>query len=310
MSSSSAAAPPSWWWLGDELWKNVHDEPATKAALDVMLNPPKRKRAEEQDAAAAASSTAPSEPAAAAKAEPPPRLVDKRVELQLDELKHDGERNPLLALRRKGVALLNPEELARRRAVAQARAAAAQAAAMEAARAAAEMAAATPTGPPSGPGAKRAKKEEAAPVLPPPLPPRVLPRVEVNLNVEGFATWYEATVLLQSKSRTKVKLLHMDLEMGDDPFLVENRPKEESIASEMVRPIPPPHLTNNFMPTVGEQVELQYQNGWWPVVVKKKERGDKWVVEYEEQITHTVKRDLLRPYLIYNSAGAQWLKGK
>ena len=61
---------------------------------------------------------------------------------------------------------------------------------------------------------------------------------------------------------------------------------------------------------VGEQVELQYQNGWWPVVVKKKERGDKWVVEYEEQITHTVKRDLLRPYLIYNSAGAQWLKGK
>ena len=61
----------------------------------------------------------------------------------------------------------------------------------------------------------------------------------------------------------------------------------------MVRPIPPPHLTNNFMPTVGEQVELQYQNGWWPVVVKKKERGDKWVVEYEEQITHTVKRDLL-----------------
>ena len=84
--SSSAAAPPSWWWLGDELWKNVHDEPATKAALDVMLNPPKRKRAEEQDAAAAASSTAPSEPAAAAKAEPPPRLVDKRVELQLDEL--------------------------------------------------------------------------------------------------------------------------------------------------------------------------------------------------------------------------------
>ena len=85
---------------------------------------------------------------------------------------------------------------------------------------------------------------------------------------------------------------------------------EESIASEMVRPIPPPHLTNNFMPTVGEQVELQYQNGWWPVVVKKKERGDKWVVEYEEQITHTVKRDLLRPYLIYNSAGAQWLKGK
>ena len=128
--SSSSAAPPSWWWLGDELWKNVHDEPATKAALDVMLNPPKRKRAEEQDAAAAASSTAPSEPAAAAKAEPPPRLVDKRVELQLDELKHDGERNPLLALRRKGVALLNPEELARRRAVAQARAAAAQAAAM------------------------------------------------------------------------------------------------------------------------------------------------------------------------------------
>ena len=77
-----------------------------------------------------------------------------------------------------------------------------------------------------------------------------------------------------------------------------------------MRPIPPPHLTNNFMPTVGEQVELQYQNGWWPVVVKKKERGDKWVVEYEEQITHTVKRDLLRPYLIYNSAGAQWLKGK
>ena len=37
-----------------------------------------------------------------------------------------------------------------------------------------------------------------------------------------------------------MKLLHMDLEMGDDPFLVENRLKEESIMSEMVRPIPPP----------------------------------------------------------------------
>ena len=97
--------------------------------------------------------------------------------------------------------------------------------------------------------------------------------------------------------------------MGDDPFLVENRPKRVDRERDGAAD-PAAALTNNFMPTVGEQVELQYQNGWWPVVVKKKERGDKWVVEYEEQITHTVKRDLLRPYLIYNSAGAQWLKGK
>ena len=32
--------------------------------------------------------------------------------------------------------------------------------------------------------------------------------------------------------------------------------------------------------------------------------------EYEEQITHTVKRDLLRPYLIYNLRRSAVAEGK
>jgi len=137
--------------------------------------------------------------------------------------------------------------------------------------------------------AKRPRKSEDA-------KRKALPRVEVGLRERGFASWYLALSLQESKSRTKVRLLKQD----EEDLHIEGRPAEELVSTEYVRPVPP--RIDKWVPSINERCELYYLDGWWPVKVKKAV-GEKWKVlyeEYKQSISHTVTRDLLRPALAFN----------
>ena len=56
-----------------------------------------------------------------------------------------------------------------------------------------------------------------------------------------------------------------------------------------------PYVDQSWMPTLNENCELLYLDGWWPVKVKKIEKGDKWHVMYEAfGVMHVVSRKQLR----------------
>jgi hypothetical protein len=79
----------------------------------------------------------------------------------------------------------------------------------------------------------------------------------------------------------------------DEHLMIEGRKEEESIPKDCVRPLPP--VDQSWMPTLNENCELLYLDGWWPVKVKKIEKGDKWHVMYEAfGVMHVVSRKQLR----------------
>jgi len=140
---------------------------------------------------------------------------------------------------------------------------------------------------PSGKRKRDESKRKAAPAL---------PRVEVDLRSEGLASWYEATVIQETKSRSKVRLLQLE---EDDELHIEGRPHEEWVSSEFSRPLPP--RSSEWQPTVGEHCELSFLNGWWPVRVKRPVGADKWHVIYEVMgNAHTVPTERLRQILVWD----------
>jgi len=152
----------------------------------------------------------------------------------------------------------------------------------------------------SASSSKRQKTKEVKEVKEPQLsrkPVPLLHRVEVDLRTEGLASWYNATVIQETKTRSKVRLLASD---SDAILKIEGRASEEWVSSEFVRPLPPQQLS--WVPTVGGVCELSYLDGWWPVKVRRAV-ADKWLVVYEVYgNTHTVPREQLRPIVIWDGA--------
>jgi hypothetical protein len=202
----AAEAPPSWWLLGPSCWKSINDQPvATSEALARLLAPPSQPLA---PAAAAVTHTPAVVPAAPADAV----LLRQRLEPP----KFDVHEHSLRSERRRGIALRRREDIerkmhqeqmaevqARQRVLAEAQAAqiAAREAELRTAAEEAEKAAASSS-------SKKQKKEEAAAasaskrksVAP-------LARVEVALNEDEMASWYQASIQQETKTRAKVKLL-------------------------------------------------------------------------------------------------------
>ena len=92
---------------------------------------------------------------------------------------------------------------------------------------------------------------------------------------------------------------------GEDEFLIiDGRKEEESVGKDDVRPLPP--VDRSWTPTVGENCELLYLDGWWPVRVQQL-RGDKWIVIYEAfGVQHTVTRSQLRKMVAWDAATQTW----
>ena len=137
-------------------------------------------------------------------------------------------------------------------------------------------------------------------------------RVEVALKEDDMASWYQAMVLQETKTRIKVKLLVMPRELGgsggdgsgDEVLMIEGRKEEESVSRDGVRPVPP--ADPSWAPTVGENCELLYMDGWWPVRVKK-QQGSQWHVMYEAfGVQHIVGRSQLRRMVHWDADRQAW----
>ena len=229
---------------------------------------------------------------------------------RLEPPKFDVRQYALSSERRRGQALYRREDVERKmkaeqiaiyrkqeRALAEAQAAMMAAGALELS--------GTGTEPETG-GKRKKEKEEPAPAQSKRKPVAPLQRVEVALTEEEMASWYQATILQETKTRSKVRLLVMPQAMGgsgldgEDEFLIiEGRKEEESVSREGVRPVPP--VDAGWMPTVGENCELLYLDGWWPVRAQSV-KGDKWTVMYEAfSVQHVVSRAQLRKIVQWDS---------
>ena len=299
-SSMTSDSPPSWWLLGPSCWSSIRDEPAGSAdALAQLLAP---------SSALPAGAMQPQTVVATAPAPPPDSMTLRQ---RLEPPKFDVREHSLRSERRRGLALCRREDVerkmmddhmaemrARQRVLAEAQAAAAAAKSAELTTPVAE--------PESG---KRKMKEESAAAQSKRKPAPPLARVEVALNEEDMASWYEANVLQETKTRSKVKLLVLPQARGgsgndgeDEDLLIEGRKGEESVSKDGVRPVPP--IDPTWTPAIGENCELLYLDGWWPVKVKKVEREKnelKYHVFYEAYgVQHTVSRAQLRQIVYWN----------
>lgn len=143
-------------------------------------------------------------------------------------------------------------------------------------------------------------------------PSQAADRVEVALNEKDMASWYQATMLQENESRIKVKLLVMPRDIGgsggdggeDEMLMIKGRKEEESVSRDGVRPVPP--REPSWAPTVGENCEMLYMDGWWPVRVKK-QHGRQWHVMYEAcNVQHIVGRSELRRMVIWDADKQAW----
>ena len=296
---------PSWWLLGPSCFESVCEQPvATTAALEQLLAPSGSSRR----------GSLPTPPAAALAAPmPPPDSMTQRR--RLEPPKFDVREYSLSSERRRGQALYRREDVERKmmaeqraiyrdreRVLAEAQAAMLAAGSVESSSAGAEA----ETG-----GKRKKDKEEPTPVQSKRKKEPPMARVEVALHEEEMASWYQGTVLQETKSRSKVRLLVMPQAMGgsgadgEDEFLIiDGRKEEESVGKDDVRPLPP--VDRSWTPTVGENCELLYLDGWWPVKVQQL-RGDKWIVIYEAfGVQHTVTRSQLRKMVAWDAATQTW----
>ena len=297
---------PSWWLLGPSCFESVCEQPvATTAALEQLLAPSRSSRH--------GSLTTPPAAAVLAAPMPPPDSMTQRR--RLEPPKFDVRQYALSSERRRGQTLYRREDVERKM-MAEQRAiyrdrervlAEAQAAML-----AAGSAELSSTGAEAETGGKRKKdKEEPTPVQSKRKPVAPMMRVEVALHEEEMASWYQGTILQETKSRSKVKLLVMPQAMGgsgadgEDEFLViEGRKDEESVGKDGVRPVPP--VDRGWMPTVGENCELMYLDGWWPVRAQSA-KGDKWSVMYEAfGVQHVVSKAQLRKMVVWDPATHLW----
>eukprot|EP00964_Phaeocystis_antarctica_P025398 scaffold14274_cov65-Phaeocystis_antarctica.AAC.2 len=296
---------PSWWLLGPSCFESVREQPvATTAALEQLLAPSRSSR--------------PTPPAAASAAPtPPPDSMTQRR--RLEPPKFDVRQYALNSERRRGQALYRREDVERKmmaeqraiyrdreRVLAEAQAAMLAAGSAELASTGAEAETA---------GGKRKKdKEEATPVQSKQRKPVApMTRVEVALHEEEMASWYQGTILQETKTRSKVKLLVMPQAMGgsgndgeDEYLIIEGRKDEESVGNPLhrVRPVPP--VDRSWAPTVGENCELLYLDGWWPVRAQSV-KGDKWSVLYEAfGVQHVVSKAQLRKRVVWDPETRLW----
>ena len=135
-----------------------------------------------------------------------------------------------------------------------------------------------------------------------------------------MASWYQATIVQESKAgtkaRSKARLLLIPQAVGgsgadgeDELLLIMGRKPEESVlAKEGVRPVPP--ADTSWSPTVGESCELLYLDGWWPVRPKSV-KGEKWTVMYEAASQkHVVSRAQLRKVVQWDPDVELWVLSK
>lgn len=244
---------------------------------------------------------------------PPPDSMTQRR--RLEPPKFDVRQYALSSERRRGQSLYRREDVERKmmaeqRAIYRDRERVLAEA--QAAMRAADSAEFSSTGAEAETGGKRKKeKEEPTPVQSKRKPVPPMQRVEVALHEEEMASWYQGTILQETKSRSKVRLLVLPQAMGgsgadgEDEFLViEGRKDEESVGNDGVRPVPP--VDRGWVPTVGENCELLYLDGWWPVRAQSS-KGDKWSVMYEAfGVQHVVGRAQLRKMVVWDPATKLW----
>tara|TARA_B110001452_G_scaffold182093_1_gene152935 strand:- start:1119 stop:2069 length:951 start_codon:yes stop_codon:yes gene_type:complete len=304
--------PPKSWFLGPEIWSNLAEHPRSSAeALRQLLTPDDSKTPRPPPGVSVAPAAAP--------AAPPPPVDPAMLRRRIEPPKFDVLERSIVAERRRGNVLCRRED--RERKMLQMQTAQIRERDRAAAEAQALAMAAAGAGPPGGnapaaetAGTKRKKgSDEEKPstgksrkAVPP------ADRVEVALNEEDMASWYQATVLKETHSRIKVKLLVMPREIGgsggdggeDEMLMIEGRKEEESVSRDGVRPVPP--HDPSWAPTVGENCELLYMDGWWPVRVKK-QQGSQWHVMYEAfGVQHIVGRSQLRRMVLWDAATQAW----
>ena len=300
-----AKVVPSWWLLGPSCYESVCEQPvATTAALEQLLAPSR--------SAGHGSVPKPRTAPLAAPMPPPDSMTQRR---RLEAPKFDVRQYALSSERRRGQALYRREDVERKmkaeqiaiyrdreRVLAEA----------QAAMIAAGTAELSGTGAEAETGGKRKKdKEEATPAQSKRKPVAPMNRVEVALHEDEMASWYQATILQETKTRSKVKLLVMPQAMGgsgldgeDELLIIEGRREEESVSKDGVRPVPP--VDPGWGPMVGDNCELLYLDGWWPVRAKSV-RGDKWTVMYEAfSVEHVVRRAQLRKIVQWDPDTQLW----
>ena len=292
------AQPPSWWALGDACWRSVREQPEQSSAALARLLSPAPSGGETLVALGA------------------PTVARERLQRAC----FDMGAGSLVAQRRQGRALLTRDTVERKRyeahreqervaaeAAAEARAKAEQAAAEAAEAAAAKEAAAAARKKPrksDGSGTK-----DAAPAKPVKRADPV-PRVEVAIQGgEGLASWYHARLVLETKTRSKVRLLnlerHEDGVFTDLPLQIVGRAEEEAVGAEHVRPLQPRNPA--WLPTAGEVCEFEYMDGFWPVRVKKAGKEGRWHVVYEEfGADHVATLDKLRERMVWDAQAARF----
>ena len=175
-----------------------------------------------------------------------------------------------------------------------------------------------------GAGAKAAKaakeKKEKTPKEPkepkpekPKKPKKIAPGtgfepgmlVEVSLRLgEAFANWYEAKLVEPGQgTKWRLQLVRQRDEEDEEepadgsdyaPLRLQGRKEFETATAVNIRP--PPPQEPEWQPSVGNECELFFEDGWWKVDVQEDAGNGEWTVMYAPaQAVHTVPRDLLRP---------------
>jgi hypothetical protein len=133
--------------------------------------------------------------------------------------------------------------------------------------------------------------------------------VEVTLRLgESFATWYEAQLVEQGKgTKWKVQLVRRSEDDPNEyePLRLQGRHEFESAPTTNLRPLPP--TEHEWQPSIGNECELIFEDGWWKVRVQAEAEGGEWTVMYTPaQAVHTVPRDRLRPIHTWDINGQKY----
>ena len=124
--------------------------------------------------------------------------------------------------------------------------------------------------------------------------------VEVGLRLgEAYANWYEAQLLELIKGRWKVALQRRSDDGVFEALLLQGRPAAEWAKLDMIRPLPPPEM--EWMPAIGDQCELLFDDGWWKVKVQEAGGGEYTVHYAPANAVHTVPRARLRPIFTWDA---------